>query len=349
MLFNLEADTGDRLSGYIVPDGFTGVPLISVRHRGEELLVLKANEVRHALVAAGRHETGTCGFTLDTALLPDLAALADLELVDIDSGLLIYRRPGTHNIRKKLLRLETHFFPLWRFDYALYDHFQYFAKGVEQLGRETVTQLFLLNQIDSVFISGRILYKNYAYFIESGFQTVALLHDPYEELAERLLVLSKIKQAGSDHLGMRDNMHLRAAIEFAQNLPLQNLPNNDTKALHRAIRNMPGDVAVALTNPVTRQLTTATPDEMPSGGAVALALDLLASFALVGLRREQRKFVAGLAELLGLAPGTLPEIPHLVAVAPLARQLRGVPEIEILLEKDLELYHYVDEAFKKSA
>jgi len=349
MLFNLEADTGDRLSGYVVPDGFTGTPAISVRHRGEELLVLEASEVRHALVAAGRHETGTCGFTLDTTLLPDLAALQDIELVEVESELLIYRRPAARNIRKKILRLETHFFPLWRFDYALDNHFQYFANGVERLGRETVTQLFLLNQIDSVFVSGRVLYKNYAYFIESGFETVAFLHDPYEELAERLLVLNKIRQAGSDLLGIRDSLHLRAAIEFAQTLPLQNLPQNDEKALHRAIRNMPGEVASALTNPVTRQLTTATPDEMPSGGAVALALDLLASFSLVGLRCESQKFINGFTELLELPPGILPDISHLVAVTPFAKQLKNIPEIEILLEKDLELYHYVNEAFKKSA
>ncbi|WP_020175999.1 hypothetical protein [Methyloferula stellata] len=342
MLFNLEADTGDRVIGYVVPDGFSGIPAISVCSRGRELLKFHANEVRQSLVAAGRHESGTCGFTLDTAILPDLPALQELELFDVETGLLIYRRPGKDIIKKKLLRLETHFFPLWRFDSALHGRFQYFAKGVEQLGRETVTQLFLLNQVESAFISGRILYKNYAYFIESGFQTVAILHDPYEELAERLLVLSKLRQLGSEHLGMRDSMSLQAAINFAQNLPFA-----EEKALNRAIRNMPADVAAAFTNPVTRQLTTATPDEMPSGGAVALALDLLASFAIVGLRREPGKFISGLAELLDMDERSLPDIPHLTAVAPLAKQLKNLPELEILLEKDLELYHYVDEAFKK--
>jgi hypothetical protein len=344
MLFNLEADMGDRLIGYVVPDGFSGVPAISVYVKGEELLVFQANEVRHALVAAGRHETGTCGFTLDTTLLPGLPELEDIELFDVESGLLIYRRPQKDIIRKKILRLETHFFPLWRFDSFLRDRFQYFAKGVEQLGRETVTQLFLLNQVESTFVSGRILYKNYAHFIESGFQTTIILHDPYEELAERLLVLSKIRQLGTDHLGMRDSMNMRAAIDFAQTLPF-----NDEKALFRAIRNMRAEVAASLTNPVTRQLTTATPDEMPSGGAVALALDLLASFALVGLRHQPERFMSGFAELLEIDRAAMPAIPRLAPVAPLAKQLKELPEVEILLEKDLELHHYVVEAFKKSA
>jgi len=342
MLFNLESDTGDRLSCYVVPDGFSGIPAISVRSNGKELLTFQANEVRHALVAAGRHESGACGFTLDAALLPDLPALEALELFDAETGILIYRRPHKDVIKKKLLRLETHFFPLWRFDNALENRFQYFAKGVEQQGRETVTQLFLLNQIDSAYISGRILYKNYAYFIEAAFQTAIILHDPYEELAERLLVLSRVRQIGSEHLGMRDNMSLHAAIDFAQALRF-----SDEKALQRAIRNMPGEVAAAFTNPLTRQLTTAAPDEMPSGGAVALALDLLASFAIVGLRREPEKFIAGMAELLDVDETSLPDIPHLTAVGPLANQLKNLPEIEMLLEKDLELYHYVVEAFKK--
>jgi len=342
MLFNLESDTGDRLSCYVVPDGFSGIPAISVRSNGKELLTFQANEARQALVVAGRHETGTCGFTLDTALLPDLPRLEELELFDVETGILIYRRPPKDVIKKKLLRLETHLFPLWRFDNAFDDRFQYFAKGAEQLGRETVTQLFLLNQIDSAYISGRILYKNYAYFIEAAFQTAVILHDPYEELAERLLVLSKLNQIGSGHLGMRDNMSMHAAIDFAQTLPF-----SDEKALHRAIRNMPGEAAAAFTNPLTRQLTTAAPDEMPGGGAVSLALDLLASFAIVGLRREPEKFVSAVAELLGMDETSLPDIPHLTAVRPLANQLKNLPELEILLEKDLELYHYVVEAFKK--
>jgi hypothetical protein len=344
MLFNLEADMGDRVSGYIVPDGFSGVPAISVCSNGRELLVFHANEVRHALVAAGRHESGNCGFTLDTAMLPELPNLQQLELFDVETGLLIYRRPLPQAIRRKILRLETHLFPLWRLDQSLEHRFQYFAKGIDQLGRETVTQLFLLDHVESVFLSGRILYKNYGYFIEAGFETVALLHDPYEELAERLLVLSKIRKAGSGLLGERDSIRMHAAIEFAETLPI-----GDEKALRRAIRNMPAEVAATLTNPLTRLLTTTTPDEMPARGAVALALDLLSSFSLVGLRQNPETFIAAFSELLGIEASSLSIVSRFGSTETLVKMLKTMPEVEILLEKDLELYHYIVDAFQKSA
>jgi hypothetical protein len=343
MLFNLEADTGDRVTGYLVPDTFSAVPIIRVCSNGEKLLVLSANEVRNSLVVAGRHETGQCGFTVDSTTVPELSSLTDLELFDDETNLLIYRRPQSFMIQKKLLRLEFHLLPLWRFDDAFNRSFQYFARGVESLGRETVTQLFLLNQVNSVYVSGRILYKNYSYFIDSHFQTIFLLQDPYEELAERLLVLNKSARLGTGHLGTRDSLAMRAAIQFAATLPLR-----DDKSMLRALRQMPPDVAATFANPLVRQLTSSTPDEMPSGGAVATALDLLASFAVVGLRHESDRFLHGVAELLNLDPARLPRIPQFSQVPALARLLKSASVVDALLEKDLELYHYINEAFKKS-
>jgi hypothetical protein len=343
MLFNIEADTGDKVTGYVVPDGFSEVPSIRASCDGEEILVFSANEIRESLVAAGRHETGTCGFTLDSTLVAGLPELANLQLFHADSDLLIYRRPQPHAIRKKILRLETHLFPLWRLDCAFGVDFQYFANGVEQLGRETVTQLFLLNQVESIFLSGRILYKNYAYFIEPEFQTVLILQDPYHELAERLLVLSKIRGAGRDQLGLRDSLCMRSAIDFAASLPFQ-----DAKGLRRAMRYMPADVAAALANPLVRQLTATTPDEMPGPGAVAASLDLLSSFAIVEFRDRPENFVTAFGQFLEVDSSSLSPIPQFPAVAPLADLLKNAGEIEALLEKDLELYHHVVEAFAKS-
>ncbi len=108
MLFNLEADTGDRVTFYVVPDGFQGVPNIRVFNGGEELFVFEANEARQALVAASRHETGQCGFSIDSSLVPDLPALSNLELYEAETGVLIYRRRrAPHMVAHKILRLET--------------------------------------------------------------------------------------------------------------------------------------------------------------------------------------------------------------------------------------------------
>jgi hypothetical protein len=343
MLFNIEEDSGARVAGYVVPDGYSGVPVIRVCAGGEELYTFAANELREALVGAGRHATGQCGFSIDTSVLPDLRDLSDLELSDAETGVLIYRRPHQGHIQKKLLRLETHLFPLWTLDKAIAPRFQYFARGIESLGRETVTQLFLLNHVESIYLSGKILYRNYSYFSEPEFQTLVMLQDPYEEMAERLLVLSMIRRAGSEYLGMRESASLEPAIEFAESLPFR-----DEKALRRALRQMPQSVAALLANPLVRQLTTSTPDEMPGGGAVAAALDILANSVLIGLRHEPAKFLQGLAELLGIEAEALPPLPNFATVPPLAGLLKSSGEVDVILEKDIELYRYVEAAFNKS-
>lgn len=345
MHFNMQADTGELIFGYVVPDSFTSVPLIRVFSDGEELLVFAANVISEGLVAAGRHETGACAFRIDVGMLPALPDLKDLELIEAETGLLIYRRPRENIIRKKILRLETHLLPLWRLDNALESRFQYFAQGAEKYGRETVMQMFQLHSIESVYVSARILYNNYSFHIdESKFQTIILLQDPHLEIAERFVVLSKLGDNEIEQLGMRrDSLSMRSAIEFAKALPME-----DEKALARALRSMPADVAAAFANPVVRQLTTATPDEMPRRGAIATALDLLSSFAIVGLRHEPEAFLHAMGELLGLGSATLPAFPHFPSIAALAAFLKTSGVIDALIEQDNELFHFVAEAYKKA-
>ncbi len=342
MLFNLENDAGGRVSGYVVPDGFTTHPNLIVRGRGTELLTMATNDPRDTLVAGGRHQTGMCGFVIDEDMIEGLADIDDLEIVEADSGVMIYRRPQPTHIPRKILRLETHLFPLWRLDNAVRDIFQYSAFNIDQHGRETTAQMFALNQVGSAYLSGRLFYRSYAQYADTEFKTVLILHDPYEEMAERLLVLRNIEKVGAGTLGLRDAMGLKPVIDFAAELPV-----GDEKALGRTLRRMPDDVAVALANPVVRQLTSSTPNEMPNSAAVASALGLLASFEIVGLRREPETFVAALAELFDIEPDLLPDIPTIPSVASLAEALRRTRAVDELIDSDLELYHHVSAAFKK--
>lgn len=344
MLFNLEADVGDAVVLYLVPDSAAGVATIVARSNGQSVLSLPANEIRQALVDAGRHQTGACGFRLHEQVLPGLAGMADLELYDAETNLLLYRRPHPEHLRKKIVRIETHLFPLWRLDDTLKPRFQYFARGIEALGRETTTQLFLLNHVASIYLSGRILYNNYRHYIDTHFDTIFVMHHPYEEMAERLLVLGQIKKVGTDVLGMRDSMSLHSTIEFAQSLPV-----HDEDALRKALYKMPPSVAHALSNPVVRQLTTRTPDEMPGGRAVSSALDLLASFTVVGLRRRPELILSAIAEMTEFESMALPDLAKFRSVGSLALALKRSRIVEPLLEKDMELYQNVAAAFKKLA
>jgi hypothetical protein len=150
-----------------------------------------------------------------------------------------------------------------------------------------------------------------------------------------------------DYLGYRDSIEMRATIDYAEALVADDGSINDDKQLRRALRHMPPEVALTLACPLVRLLTSSTPDEMPSKGAVATALDLLASAAVVGLRHESDKFLTAIGQLLNISPENLPAVPQFPPVSPLAERLKNTGEVDALLEKDLELYHYIVEANEK--
>jgi len=339
MLFSIEHDEGHRITAYVVPDGFSGVPTVRLVSGGVDVFTCSANEDRQALVDAGRHETGRCGFNIGTELVPDLADLHDLTIIEQETDLLIYRRPQPLQIGKKILRLETHLFPLWRFDENFRDKAQYFQKGLEQFGRETVTQMLLLNGIRSVYLSGRISYRSFAYWIEDGFETTIMLQDPYEELAERLLVLSLLGDAAPRYLGPRDAARFAPAIAYAAAMP------TSERQLRHHLMDMPSSVAGLFTDPLVRQLTTSNPDDMATGGAIGAALDVLASCAVVGLRKDPVYFAQAVAGWLELDPQTLATTPDFPRVPPLAALLRESRAVDHLLERDFEVFEAVKNAY----
>jgi hypothetical protein len=343
MLFNIEVDEGSRIVGYLVPDSFSGSPSVRIADGRQNLLVLPCQENRPALVAAGRHATGRCGFTIDETIISGLSQQQGLELYDDETNILIYRRrPASEVTQKRIFRLETHLFPLWRLDDVVGRHFQYFHRGIERHGRETATQVFLLKNSTSLYFSGRLIFKAYENYINETFNCIALLHDPYSELAERLLTLKHIRKFGDELLGARDMMAYGAAISFAETI------ENDDKVLRRAFATMPKMAVANLANPVTRQLAARAPDEAPSKGAIATALDTLSSFAVVGVRERQDLFLEELAHLLGTNAASLPAIPDFAATGQLAERLRRLPEAELLIEQDLEIYHHVKSALENA-
>jgi hypothetical protein len=343
VLFNLEEDRGDFLCGYIVGDSFVDSMRISLISGGGVVYERLADDMRAPMAAAGRHQTGRCGFCVDEAAAPGLSSMDDLEIRESSSGALIYRRRRPEHVMKRVLRLETHLFPLWRLDNALNGHFQYAANQIEALGRETVSQMFVLYEIPSVYLSGRLLYRPHRHEIEDKFEVLFSMHHPYEELAERLIVLAQIKKTGSAILGLRENMSLQPTMDFARSLPFDN-----EQALARALREMPVNVARVLSNPIVRQLTTSSPDEMPSKSAVAGALSAVSMFQVVGLRRAPKTFRAAVSELTG-RPVEGFDAATLPGVRALARLLKRTREVDWLIEQDLALYSHIAEAYRMTA
>jgi hypothetical protein len=344
MLFNIEADRGNRIVGYVVPDEFTKSPTLRITSDGAPVAELLCKDERPALVAAGRHATGCCGFTIDSSIVPNLAQNDHLELIDVDTGITIYRRRNKSQVIEKCVyRLETHLFPLWRLDEQVEHRFQFFHKGVERHGRETAMQVFNLTNASSLYLSGRLAFSAYQSFLHDRFKCIALLHDPYLELAERLLTLKHVARFGDDLLGPRDMLSYGAAIEFAQQI------DQDDQKIRRAFDQIPKSVIALLANPLTRQLASEAIDDPPPRNGVAKALTALASFAVVGLRDRSDAFLEEVEALLQMPPTTLSPLPHFSAVDELGARLRRLPEIELLLEDDLEIYFTAKAAIEEAA
>lgn len=344
MLFNVEHDRGREITGYLVPDGFTGRSIIRVTRGDHELLVKQTDSPREALVHAGRHETGLCGYTIDDREIPGLEEMTDLEIRDAESDIIIFRRFNPEAIvRQKLFRLETHLLPASRIDRALQPRFQFYFPSIDRFGLETTHQMFLMNNTDSVYISGRVSYRSVEYYLDQGYTSVAMVQEPFEELAERILLLRLIGENRAGILGLRDSVTFEAVKSFASNLPLES-----DKALAHAFRDIDPDVANVLTDPLVRQLTTRLPDEMLKPSSISQALSTLSTFRVVGLRHRADLFSEALVDALSLHTGEVPPVEPVPAAQELAARLRTMPNAERLLEHDIAVYHFVSEAFEKS-
>ena len=346
MLFNIEQDTGDCVVGYCVPDGFEATPRLRVFSGGAEVARLEANELRQI---AGRRRPS-----------PD----RPVRILDHRGRSSGPRRPRrSDDLRRGERRSDLSAAAAMNSCNAKWcgwkpisfrsggsttpskPRFQHFIRGAETHGRETVTQLLLLNDVGSSYLSGRILYKNYAYFIDNGFDVCMFIQDPHTEFAERLLILSKIRKTGLSMLGPRDAILYEPAIAFAESLPF-----DSDRALNRALRSMPGEIAQRLANPLARQMTASTPDEMPPGGAIASALDAFASFAAIGLRDEPEAALESLSALADVeAERICRRIAKSRAAETLGRNLADARVVDSLIETDRELYHHLSEAARRAA
>jgi hypothetical protein len=342
MIFNIYHDSGDRVCGTVIPDTYSAICHVRVSAKGGEVATFPTNELNQGARNMGLHETGLVNFSITEEKLPGLSTFEDLELREADSDLLLYRRLQPGMITQKILRLETQLLPLWRLDEAVKHRFQQYYREIEALGRSGTTQIFHLSQ-DSIYASGRILIKNFMFCVDNGFKFIALVRDPYEELAERLLVMNKIENGQINPFGERELMNLREAIDYSASLPIDN-----ARAFSRALRRMPMAVAMSLANPLVRQFSTSTLDEQPSQGGVAAALDVLAQSALVGLRTESEEFAIAFGELLGLDLANVSLFPGFPKVTELAEIIRLSGCCDTILEKDLELYGYVLESRRRA-
>jgi len=344
LLFNLETDRGDVVEGYLIPDGFADRPQIVVSDATGTIAVLSCDQMRQAVVASGRHQTGLVGFRLDKSNIPDLRSCSTLTIRDQKSGLLIYRRPlGPQQVNKKLLRLETQLLPMVKLDQYIGGRFQYAVQSVERFGHETALQAFHLNAIKSIFISGRLLVRNYQEFFDKGFTGVALLTDPYYEMAARISILKRMANVPLSFIGERDKITLSPAAQYLASMNLDEL-----QSIKQHLKKAPPKVRNVLISPTTRQFACTDPEQLTTRRDIASAIDLLSRFDIIGHNNDTIPFAHAVGELLNIDSDNIPIPERYSMIERLADMLRGLPIAELYLEDDLILDHYVRAAIMNS-
>jgi hypothetical protein len=342
VLFNVEYDAGHTIEGYFVPDGFADQPVITVSADGISR-DLQCLEPREAVKASGRHSTGVVGFKVDSSVVPNIQGIEDLIITDAKSRLLIYRRPRPEFVKKRIIRLETQLIPLAATDLTLGEQFQYSTPRVERYGLETALQIFHLHNVDSIYLSGNLKVRVFEHFLERGFQAITVLTDPYYDMAERLIALKRFSELPDMTFGPRDQMLIGAAAEEFANVDLTSL-----KQLRAILKKINPAISRIVRMPLTKQLTTALPDEEPGRQSAAAALDVISRFTVTGLRRIPESFTHPVADLLGIQVESIAEPRIYKSVSHVATLLREIPEAEALLETDLIVYHFASEAITRS-
>lgn len=340
MLFSIEFDSGVALEGYIVPDGFSEVASIRVSDENNEFGVFQCDQARPAVVAAGRHQTGLVGFRLDQSRIPVIRDLRTLMIHDAKSGVLIYRRPQVEfPIQKKIIRLETQILPMAKFDRHCGRLFSYELHSMERFGHETTLQAFHLDSTNSIYLSGRLLMRNYEHFLDRGFEGVVLLSDPYYELALRLFLLKRMVTMPINFLGERDQLIFGPAAEYFADTNFE-----DEDDLRARLKKAPPKVTNVLSSPIIRQLVCASPEQRVTRREVAPAIDLLSRFTVVGHNSDAVPFQSAVSELLGIPLDDVTTPSRQALLEDIARKLRRIPAAEMLLEEDLIFDHYVVDA-----
>ncbi len=337
MLFGIEYDRGDSVGGYLVPDGHSEVASILVADGADFAFEMRCNELRESVRDARRHDTGLVGFRIDDRVVPNLVLRRNLTIRDARNGLLIYRRlPYMPRVNKKVMRLEVQMVPAVGFDKSIATNFHYFQGSLDKFGHESILQSFNLNIMASIYISGRIMIRNYEEFLDRDFYFISFYLDPYYELATRIYVLSKLKKMNNKFLSDRDVMTFSAAADYFSEIDL-----NDDDSLRRYCRKIPRKVHEAIQSPYVRQLTCTQPDQLPNRRSVAAAIDILSRFTVVGHTIDTFSYVSAVSELTEISPDSIMVPPIYSPMQRIADLLREIPSIERLLEEDLIFDHYL--------
>ena len=334
MQFHIDQDTGSTIAGWLVPDNPALTPEFVISVPGDDERRIEANVLRPDLKDLGLHATGMAGFLIDDSIVPGLANADDILIRDYATQIPIFRRyRPQHQLRHKLFFYTFHAMPQMQIESALSRHFALSYSAIEQHSFDTLFSVINNQFGNSIFVAGRPRYFRYRGLLKDrGFNIVALLRDPFDELAERMLF---VRYAASDQSPSFAGNYLTGLEPLAG--ITRNCDFNDPATLAAAFGKLSESQQDALFNPLIRTLACNL-DEIPSAKHIPIALDYLAGMHAVGLFSHVEGFRPALTEILGIDALGDSQLTEVSFVTRIAAELRKLDPVRRLLACDAELY-----------
>jgi hypothetical protein len=340
MYFHIDTDERHRIVGWLAPDDPSRPARIIVKVQDQEEFELEADIMRPEIRDLGIHATGIVGFEITSLIVPDLEQMEDVELLEADGRLPIYRRapPGRY-INRKLFLFDCSVMPQRRIVNSAIRQFALSYSCIEHYPPESVNVLINNKSCGSLFFTGRPNFTRYSQLLRgAGYVVAAMLRDPYVEMAEKLLVLKLLARPNTGHLLNTFVTGVEPLIDFARDIKL-----DDPKGVLAGFRGLNEPQRLALASPMVRTFGC-TADEPPDWRHVNLALENLASMDVVGTETSFSLFKNLLNEALGAEFLGDEECEKFDNVEKLASMLSRVGLAADLLEHDLALYSAAQES-----
>ncbi|WP_117190668.1 hypothetical protein [Rhizobium terrae] len=341
MHFHIDRDIGHTISGWMILDNPAEVPEFSVVVPGHGGTTLKANVLRTDLRDLGLHVSGLVGFEIDEYMMPGLGGFERLVIQETSSGLIIYRRETEISLlEQKVLVCEVSAIPQIRYR-ASARAFLLPYLMIDRYSLDTITSILGNNYSNSIFLAGQLNWLRHGELAkEKKFLCIAVLRDPFTELAERLIFVKYV-------LEKRDMQGREFLMEhFAKIIPMVAETNlDDDRSLLKAFRELKPEHKSAIRSPMTA-LFGATPDEILQRRNVSFALDNLAQFDVVGLREDYERVrwmansLAGVDVISDQQQDFFPDVPRL------ATRLKRIGLVADLLDEDIALHSFAVEALR---
>jgi len=344
VLFSIDEDVGTRIVGWVMPDHPSATPRVAVFMGGEKRVVLPATVLRPLLREHGLHDTGICGFYIDEHQIPDLSQYPDVELYDEATNIRIYRRrPETAKADTKLFRLETRLFPQAGLNDPLQNFFHMTFTRLDRVPEEAVRSIIGIAFSSSIFCSGRIFFRAYEpHLRHQNFRCSVLVRDPFEELAEELLVLRWAVKTPNLAFSVLNETH-KPLVNSLGKTSLDEMEDLETwlGSLNSSERRL-------LVSPVARLLTCRSSDEQLEETAVEAALQTLSEMDVVGLSSDVETYWETLGAVLDVNLPPLPEYSWSRQVLKLTELVREWPSAQDLLAADSQIFTDISEAFRRA-